>query len=496
MSKFLFDPVYSAVPRRCSSAFKYKMLAEALLKHDPNHFILWHVPEGMSDEDKAWLPQDPRIAYREVPYEPTNRLHDYTVLNDKVIKDVWLHGPAWDWDMLVTMRTCQIGGFRLLAIGPRSDTKVPHKTIVLLEEMLVVSARKGISQPHVAAQDRLTIGGMMDADSVFVTVKHVREMALAAARDNFPPSQVIALAKKIKLICPVDLPPLLDKRDGFMPKAGEKPVLLFSGRANASSSRLGKIFHVMTADYAMGGDAPRPVRFSSVSDAIKESIPAHIVPEKNDRDAFWTMLKEQVHLGIYMAQDADFSLTVLEPICFGVPMIVAREAWSKGLLGKDYPFFVKSETEALGMLKAFSDDYAAMYETFIAWRKARFEPAFLDPAGDYGTRLVDCFLAEVEQQDRAIRDAEIRDSDMSRMLAKVAKPGETVSMFTLMERTEDAGLTNTTIRHFDQVWSKPNVSSSFKLDFAALRHRLKVLTGATDAGHEPGLLTFPVKEDV
>lgn len=487
--KVLFDPIYSTALRKCSSALKFKTLALAILAADPNNFVHWHVPDWMDQDDHEWLPAHPRVIYHPLPYARVYRNYEYVRLNDKVIDHAWAHGELWDWDVLVTMRTQHVSAFRVLCSAARFDVHLPHKTIVVLEEMLMVSSRD-MGQPDVPAQDRSVVGGILDSDVTFVTVQHVKDHAIAAARNVATPTDARSLNDKIKIVRPIEMPPLRDKRgNGYMPKPGQKPVLLFSGRTNGHSSRMDEIFKVMTTDYALGGDAPREVRFSSVSDSIKNEVPSHIVREKNDRAAFHKMLEQEVHVGIYMARDADFSLTTLEPICFGVPMIVADEKWSRGLLGPHYPLFAKNVAQAKGLLDAITDDYETWYANFMTWRAIHFVPRF-SVGGLYGDSLTYSFLKLLSNLNAKLNAATLTPKDMAYAMAQVAKPGETVNLFDLMLRAADAKLIKADVKGQKERWSDKNTGSTFKYDMQAIRHRLIHQVGARDTD-SAGFITFP-----
>src|SRR5690606_33213726 len=68
--------------------------------------------------------------------------------------------------------------------------------------------------------------------------------------------------------------------------------------------------------------------------------------------------------------------SMMEPLMMGTPAIVAREKWSLGQLGPDYPFYVNSEMEAYTLLKLFFEDYAGMYARFSAWFNDWFRPTY------------------------------------------------------------------------------------------------------------------------
>jgi hypothetical protein len=81
-----------------------------------------------------------------------------------------------------------------------------------------------------------------------------------------------------------------------------------------------------------------------------------------------------MHVFLKLSTEGGFALALLEPMMFGVPAIIAKEPWSIGLFGKDYPFFVSNETQAYALVNAFHEDYAGMYAKWADWHVNVFRP--------------------------------------------------------------------------------------------------------------------------
>lgn len=486
--KVFFDPIYSTNPRRCSSALKFKVLAQHLLK-SPDNFIYWRIPEWADDADREWLPASPQIQYLPVPHTRSNRIHEYQVVRPDLADQCWAFGSIWDWDVCVTMRTSMIPQMRMLAIPPRIAPKFPQKQIYCLEEMAILTTKKTVSTPLIDTTDFVTIGGYIDSDATLIAANGVRSMILTEARRFFTPSLVMGLAKKLQLIRPVDLPTLLDKRkDGGMPQEGETPNVIFSGRMNASSSRLSSIFKVLTVDFALRGDEDPGVIVSSVSKVSKLTPPAHLEVTNNNRDQFWELLRNKAHVGLYMALDAEFSMTVIEPLCFGVPLVLVREDWSESLIGKDYPFYVNGDTEAYAMLKHLKENYAACYADFIAWRDGPFAARF-EKGALYGESFIEAFDRNNAVFDTTRLLYKLPKDDLVHSVASVVVPGETIDVMSLVERTGEKGKCDPKLMN-RKAWVADAIPASFKVNLQSLRLKLKTHYGAKDAGLAAGALRF------
>lgn len=388
------------------------------------------------------------------------------------------------------MRTGMVPAMRLLAVPPRASIKIPQKTIFVLEEMAILRDKKTVATSQLPTQDLVTISGYLDADLTLIAANNVRQMILDNARDFFTPTNVMKLRNHIKLIRPVDLPQFLDKRtDGGYPVEGEVPNVIFSGRMNASSSRLASIFRVLVTDFAFNKEKSEDYMVSSVTKAPQLAPPSFLDVKNNDREAFWKLLREEAHVGLYMALDAEFSLTVIEPICFGVPLVLAKEDWSTALVGSDYPFFINGDTQAYAMLRDIKENYATRYEEFIQWREKSFRPRFAE-GGVYGDSLVDVAADGIN---RIVLDREayqLPETDMVHALAETAVLGETVNMIDLFDRAvAEKRIGEGT--YVPKAWPSENIPASFKVNFQSARVKLQTFYGAEDANTGTGNLYFP-----
>ena len=488
--KVLYDPIYSTQPHKCSSSVKFKKITEDLLAARDDVFIYWPIPDWADEAARAWLPQSDRIRY--IPHDVSkDRVREYQCYYRDLEDKVAFFGSCWDYDVLVTMRTAQVANMRVNMNSPRMKKMAWLKKVVLLEEMAILDFRRTVPVSSVEAQDPLTILGYLTADVAYITAKHVREGIIKTAKGLFAPSMVNRLRDRLKLVNPAILDDFGTKTDAAMFHRGQEPFCLgFVGRMSNSMTRLPEIYDVMDKNWIMKGDKGFKVLISTVSTGVKLPPPDFAIFENNTRERFWERVKEDMHLVISMSVDAEFSLSLIEPVIFGTPLVIAREDWTEGLLGPEYPFFVKGKVQAYGMVRAFHDDYAENYARFLEWRETHFLPRFQE-GGVYAVNLYKDLHAQIVAHDREV-DQRFREGDPNKEDNKIARM--------VMEEVGDAEEFN----FFDALWAiheagklrnlgdklDPARNANRHLTFMTPWHELKVILrafyGVTDGGIEPG----------
>jgi hypothetical protein len=88
-----------------------------------------------------------------------------------------------------------------------------------------------------------------------------------------------------------------------------------------------------------------------------------------NREEFWRIMREESDVGVFMSRDEDYSMSMMEPLVQGTPLIIYRAEHSVASIGPEYPFFVRSPTEGFAMVKEFRKDYPKMYLKFADWSK-------------------------------------------------------------------------------------------------------------------------------
>lgn len=417
--KVLFEPIYSTQPHKCSSASKYKRIATDLLAQRDDVFIYWPIPEWTDETSHNWLPKDERIRY--IDHNVTkDRVREYQLYYEDLERKVAFFGECWDYDVLITMRTAQVANMRASMNSPRQKRMTWLKKLVLLEEMAILDFRKTVPVSAPEAQDALTILGYLTSDISYITAQHVREGIIQRAKTIYSPSQVNMLRDKLRLVNPALIDEFSTKGPQHRFKRGEQPFCLgFVGRMSNSMTRLPDVYEVMDKNWIMKGDQGFKVIISTVSTGVKLPPPDFVVFENNPREKFWARVKEDMHLVISMSIDAEFSLSLIEPVIFGTPLVIAREDWTEGLLGKEYPFFVKGKVQAMGVIRAFHDDYDAMYQKFVEWRETHFKPRF-EPGGVYDRNLYRDLLTEIGDYDWQVSNR-FREAHPNKETNKIAQ---------------------------------------------------------------------------
>jgi hypothetical protein len=475
--KVLFDPIYSTQPDRCSSASKFKKIALQLLAARPDLFIYWPVPPWANEQARDWLPKSERIRYLEFR-SFKDRVREYQLFGGELENLVSFFGEFWDYDVLITMRTAQVPTMRVSMNSPRLARVGWLKKVVLLEEMAILDFRKTVPVSAPAVQDALTVLGYLAADVSYITAQHVRHGILMAARDSYAPSKVRELDRKLRLVNPSILEEVETKPPERRFKRGEEPFCLgFVGRMSNSMTRLPDVYEVMDKQWIMKGDKGFKVLISTVSTAVKLPPPEFVVLENNPRDKFWARLKEDMHLVISLSIDAEFSMSLIEPVLFGTPLVIAREDWTEGLLGKEYPFFVEGKAQAYGMVHAWHDDYEGLYAKFLDWREHVFLARFA-PGGPYSVNLYADLLKEVATFDLDVaatfsaKSPGKKDNEMARQI--IEEGGDEFVLFEVVKRLAEKGV----LRNNVEAKLKPDFADTTNTTFLTPWHELKVIAQA------------------
>jgi len=487
--KVLFDPIYSTQPHKCSSAYKYKRIASDLLAARDDAFIYWPIPDWSDEEARDWFPKDPRIKYIETE-ACKDRVREYQIFYKELEDRISFFGSLWDYDVLITMRTALVPIIRVSMNSPRLKRLPWMKKVVLLEEMAILGFRKTVPTSNPAVQDISTIAGYLASDVSYITANHVRDGIIQTAKGIFAPKQVMSLREKLRLASPISLQEVQTKAPEHMFKRGEEPFCLgFVGRMSNSMTRLPEVYEVMDKNWILKGDKGFKVIISTVTTGIKLTPPDFVIVEHNPRDVFWKRVREDMHLVISMSIDAEFSLSLIEPVMLGTPLVIAREEWTEGLLGPEYPFFVDNKTQAYGMVKAFHDNYAAMYERFLEWRGSTFVPRF-GPNGIYSRNLYEDVLSEIVAYDdyvakKLIEDHPVRGNNaVAKIISERVQDRESFNLMEVLEELAEDGA----FRNLGNKLGEANVNRN--LTFMSPWHEMKVLLrtfyGFTDASVEVG----------
>jgi hypothetical protein len=170
-------------------------------------------------------------------------------------------------------------------------------------------------------------------------------------------------------------------------------------------------------------------------------------------------------------------MSLIEPVLFGTPLVIAREDWTEGLLGKEYPFFVEGKAQAYGMVHAWHDDYEGLYAKFLDWRENVFLARFA-PGGPYSTNLYSDLLKEVATFDLDVaasfsaKSPGKKDNEMARQI--VEEGGDEFILFDVVKRLAEKGA----LRNNVEQKLKPDFAETTNTTFLTPWHELKAILTA------------------
>jgi hypothetical protein len=378
--KILLDPILTALPSRCSTFVQFATWVDLHVKaKTPDLFFYWMVAEwGLKDQAEIdWLPKSDMLRLIPVP-QHHDRTREYLSLHDAHDQLIGFSGSLWDWDVIVTVRSGLAALYKLLAVSPRQNHRTWVKQVWVIEEMPLMSFKSSVVTIDADVQDRFTIGGYQAADRVVVMSYHEGVEIIARARELVNPSAVMKLQDKIKAVVPVQNPmfELKKPKSLFKPGQGKKFNLAFVGRLSKTDN-VAEVYNVITKQWIMrGADRVRMLVCTASSLHSRAAPPKYMDLVSAPREEFWRLCREEMDVVVVMHNEGGFSLSVAEPLGFGVPVIAKRMPWAVGMLGEDYPFFVDNETQAYARVKAFYDDYATEYAAFKKWHKDWFKPTY------------------------------------------------------------------------------------------------------------------------
>jgi len=389
-TKILIDSIYSARPSHCASAVKMWRFVDYVLNTQgrTDVFFYWLIPEWLEEEDLAFYPEHDNVVYLQFPYHRGDRTRAYLAFPAELDRLLAFNGVAWDFDIVMTNRTTQVPLMKMVMSSPREPTKTWMKNVFLFEEMPLMAFKSTVAISNVPVTERMTIAGHLAADRTAITISHERDGLISGAKRYVPPSSVMELRDKIKVTSPSLLEDFEEKDKKYrFTKGEEKFCLAFVGRVSATD-HIREVYDTMVKHWITKGDDRIKLIVSTVTPVYKIEPPEMVEYINLPRDEFWEALKTEMHCIMYLAEEAGFGMSLMEPLMFGVPVVLIRAPWSEALVGKDYPLFIDTESKAYGMVKAIHDDYEEYYRQFIQWQHDVLQPMFQE-GGQYSQSFYD-----------------------------------------------------------------------------------------------------------
>jgi glycosyltransferase involved in cell wall biosynthesis len=425
--KLLLDCIVtSPQPSKCSTSIIYKTMVERILAERDDVFVYWLIPDWISEEEMKWYPDDARIQYMPIA-QTKDRVREYLTLPRELYDALTFYGPCWDFDVLITGRAGLVPQMRLLMNGPRVANKFWVKEVWLIDVMPCLSYKETVPQMAAGIHDRWTLAGYQAADRVWNVSYYEPEKAKLLARKLLPPSQAIDVSKKLRPAVTAQFDNFELKAKKFRFKPGQTFGLSFIGRMEKANG-IEDIADILEKAWILRGDKVKQI-VCTVSQVVKRFDEEIVDVRFPPREEFWRICREELHAFVVMERSGAISLSVLEPLMLGVPVITMRNEKMVSLLGADYPFFADGPATLYGVFKALYDDYEASYEKFAKWHvekfqplwKARFEADLIYP------QLVDaCAAYEDKLVARSDELIALRDNETVQLIAQNHAPGETI----------------------------------------------------------------------
>lgn len=479
--KVFFDCVLTAKdPDKCSTTWQFIYMAEELLK-DPDTYIYWGVPEKFFG-DPAY-PVSPQIYYYPMEASP-DRMKEYNRLQPEVLEHLSTLGVCWDWDVLVTVRASLVPQMRVVSTSIRSSHLAYLKKIIIIEDMMVSSKKPTVACSAPATQDRQLLGGYLSADATVIPAFHEKKWVRELALEYLSFAQTKVLLDKVHETSHVTLG-LYDyglKKQLY--DANRKFNLAFVGRLEKTDSNLKYINKVFTNQYIMHSDKVNAFVCTVTSGTSVLELEAMEVRHPK-REEFWDTCKNEMDLCIGYTVDTELNLSKLEPLLFGVPLIINKADWSVGMLGKDYPFFCNNETECYGWVDAFKENYEELYAIFSKWYEEWFIPTYLKREEEHG--MYNFIFKEIKnfREGYAKFPESQKDNQVVKALAEVDW-GEGMTLFDAMQFAdkEEVGA----MRGKVQKYAFDEINLVWATDYNIYRTALIKYYGFEDAGVTAGTL--------
>lgn len=363
-------------------------------------FFYWIVPTHVDDEQMAFYPQHSHVRYVRMP-RSKDRVRDYITMSPEFEEAIAFNGSLWDFDVLLTVRTGLVPLMRVIMNSPRTRKTFWTKEVWVIEDMPMMEFKTTVPTMVPDVHDRMTIEGHLAADRSYVCSYHEKPEIVRSARRFFTPSIVRSLDAQLENVVTAQFEHYrLKTPDQFYERGGDKPFgLAYIGRMEKANNIV-DIHDLMVKTWITRGDRVKLVvcTVSKVVPVFDKELVDIRMPK---REEFWQIVQDEMHAFIKMPNGGGFSLSLIEPIMLGTPVLTIRTPAYESLLGKDYPFFADGPSQMPGLVKALYDDYAYHYARFAEWQQNWFKPTYTkrmaeDLLFDKLSAGIDAFQAKIE----------------------------------------------------------------------------------------------------
>lgn len=364
--KLLADPVWTLRKiSGCSCYYKYKSVVLELLKQFPDLIVYFIVPDPNANGN--WelddLIQHERVI--NIPVSQSNiRWNEYYREPDGFIDKFGFAGKYGDWDILMTSRVPMVSYMKMAGTF---TARSPEKHVIILDDLPIMDFKEAIGMFNKTLQERMQVQGYLNSNVSFVFAGFERDNIIRKAADYISSAEVRRLIETMKTGYFV-----LPKEDKLVVKRKDEFKLVYIQRMDKTERRPEDAFKAMKNFYVMNNKPGMKV----TCDIYTNSISAGPKSEEFTFINFFRLQREEYHqklreanLFVSFSIDEGFPLAVYEAIVNGSIGIIYKAAWSIDMLGKDYPFFFRTDAEALLLIKECAKNWKKEYKKFNEWRK-------------------------------------------------------------------------------------------------------------------------------
>ncbi|MDJ0767125.1 MAG: hypothetical protein QNJ97_29395 [Myxococcota bacterium] len=384
-----------------------KKIVERIAAERPDAFFYWLVPEWATQEDLDWLPKE-RVRQYVYPYSK-DRMKEYQRMTLDLEEAVSFQGALWDVDIMLTNRTTVIPLIKQWMNRPNKVNYNWAKRVILIDDMPLMSFKQLLPSIKAATQDITNLTGYLCADRTYISAFWEKDEILRIGKELLSPSYLRKLAHGIVEASSAVFPePQLKTRASIERMLnGERQFTIgYCNRLTQSQTRLTEIFDLMEKNRIIRQNVRCLIStVSKTSGRVryrgKQQLPDWVEMIRPEREGFWDVCRNEFDVVLDLTVEADFSMSLVEPLLLGCPVILIDDKWSRGCVGDDYPFFVKNPKHAFGLLRTFYMEYGKCYREFAQWQQTHFKRLTESWKDGY---LPDLIMGEVQQWESLAED--------------------------------------------------------------------------------------------
>lgn len=488
--KILIDCIHTNDVQFCSANYKMQQLMKHVLSLRKDVFFYYLLPKdkkvgyGSWSNDEEWLYKHKNIKYIEIETS-ADRMREYWSFSQKMESLISFNGEAWDFDVILTGRHTMVPMFK--AWMQRSGG-TRAKKVWVEDEFPLMTFKSRACLPFGKEQDLYALDCYWQADRTYMLSFYSKDKILARARDFLSPSIVMDLKEKIVTTSSVKIEDFHTKSDDYIKSVVKKKkrfTVAFPIRARNVNKYIPTL-DMFEKDWIRNGkDDVRYLCCQNSRHVEKLKQFKHLDVIRASREEFWRLMREEVDLISSYCSDADYPLSLVEPLYLGVPAIILKADYTDATFGKDYPFYVNNVKEGYAIFHAFRKDYAGMYAKFMKWYNEFWKPTLLQRNESW---LPYIFMKDLEalEQEYVDRFAKKNSNEIVNLILEEAKDDKKFTIHEILERLEQ----KKKLGSLAQIYKKDRrkIPIAMATEFNAYRLFLKYKYGYKDASTATGSL--------